>query len=139
MSTEAQPKEESVVDGIKAQKIAGYLDAAALLIGSGNCDSTVKHAILGRAGYYLEAHWCLAYAKLKKQVPAKFLPIAVKAFWDEVARNLPPGGCHVYSFLAIYNETVNPPGKEGQVQIEIRTCYTVEVYIIKLDGLKPLT
>lgn len=123
----------------QADKIAQVIDSAALLIGTGNCGGEVTKAILGRAGYYVEGHWIVAYRRLKKEVPAERLAFAVNIFWTRVVAELPQGGCNVYRILASYGEEVNPPGVEGRVHIDFCTNNSIERMVMNIDGSKDFT
>ncbi|MGV0949258.1 MAG: hypothetical protein ACOYB3_01205 [Azonexus sp.] len=97
-------------------------------------DDHVTNTIMARTTQMLNNVWKVEHSNLKATTPPEHLPIAIRAFWDEVSAGLVTTiDRHCYSFQAIHGEQVNPPGQEGNVHIQFQAYHTVSFFVTTLS------
>ena len=116
---------------IKTVASAAHLLASCL-------DSQTTDVVMARATHMLNSVWTVKHRALKASTPPEYLPIAIKAFWDEVSAGLVTTiDHHCYTFQAIHGEEVNPPGQEGNVHISFQAYRSVSYFVANLK-LQPI-
>ena len=97
-------------------------------------DDHVTNTIMARATQMLNSVWGIEHSNLKATTPPEHLPIAIKAFWDEVSFGLVcTTDKHCYRFQAIHGEEVNPPGQEGNVHIQFQANRSIAYFVTTLS------
>jgi len=108
---------------------AGHLAASSL------ATPAITDVLMTLANDMVNMAWQVEYRKLKGGTPPEHLMTAVGAFWDRVSNELV---CTVdaplHRFNAVYGETVNPPGQEGNVHIDFQVPNSVCYYLMKLSA-----
>ncbi len=99
---------------------------------AGSCrDEVQKSAILNRAHTMLDDAWKVEYRSYVQDYELK--QAQIREFWSRVHTELESPRL-VYRFLAVFDQTVNPPGTEGRVWLSIQPTSCVEYVQIELNA-----
>jgi hypothetical protein len=93
----------------------------------------LSQIILGRVAFMVESCWAIEW-KSYKDLTSESRMAAASDFWT---RSLPglEFGSSIYYCEAIFNETVNPPGKEGRVFFKIQPSNAIECMYFTVDPI----
>lgn len=111
--------------------ITRTISSAGHLVASSLATPAITDVIMAHAQDMVNMVWVVEYRKLKQEAPPEHLMTAVGAFWNQASQELVCNQ-HLHSFNAAYDETVNPPGQEGNVHIDFQTRNSVSRYLLKL-------